>query len=124
VSEFQGPNYTSQRGTFLVTRAGSEVVRLYPEKRNYPVQQMPTTESGIYTTLFADLYTALGDRQTDGGWSVRIYYNPLVPWLWAGAIFLVIGGTISLTDRRYRVGAPTRRRAVKALPAGSATAGT
>ncbi len=124
VSEVQGPNYTSQQGTFLVSRAGSEVVRLHPEKRNYPVQRMPTTESGIHTTSFADLYTALGDRQTDGGWSVRIYYNPLVPWLWAGAIFMVIGGVVSLTDRRYRVGAPTRRRAVKALPTGSAPAGT
>jgi cytochrome c-type biogenesis protein CcmF len=100
------------------------VVRLYPEKRNYPVQQMPTTESGIHTTWLADLYTALGDRQTDGGWSVRIYYNPLVPWLWAGAVIMVIGGAVSLSDRRYRVGAPARRRRDKALPAGSAPAGT
>jgi cytochrome c-type biogenesis protein CcmF len=120
----EGPNYTSQRGVFLVTRGGSEVVRLYPEKRNYPVQQMPTTESGIHTTWLADLYTALGDRQTDGGWSVRIYYNPLVPWLWAGAVIMVIGGAVSLSDRRYRVGAPARRRRDKALPAGSAPAGT
>jgi cytochrome c-type biogenesis protein CcmF len=108
----------------VVTRDGSEVVRLYPEKRTYPVSQMPTTESGIYTTAFADLYTALGDPLADGGWAVRIYHNPMVPWLWAGAIIMVIGGTISLTDRRYRVGAPTRRRAAKALPTGSAPAET
>jgi cytochrome c-type biogenesis protein CcmF len=120
----QGPNYTSQLGTFLVTRGGKEVARLHPEKRTYPVQQMPTTESGIHTTWLADLYAALGDPQGDGGWSVRIYHNPLVPWLWAGSVIMVIGGAVSLSDRRYRVGAPARRRRDKALPAGTATAGT
>jgi cytochrome c-type biogenesis protein CcmF len=120
----QGPNYTSQLGSLLVTRDGSEVARLHPEKRSYPVQQMPTTESGIHTTWLADLYAALGDRQTDGGWSVRIYHNPLVPWLWAGSVIMVIGGAISLSDRRYPVGAPARRRRDKALPAGTAAAGT
>jgi len=39
---------------------------------------------------------------------VRIYHNPLVPWIWAGAIFTALGGVVSLTDRRHRVGAPVR----------------
>jgi cytochrome c-type biogenesis protein CcmF len=124
VSLTRGPNYTSQLGSFLVTRGGREVARLHPEKRSYPVQQMPTTESGIHTTWLADLYAALGDPQAGGGWSVRIYHNPMVPWLWAGAVIMVIGGAVSLSDRRYRVGAPARRRRDKALPAGTAPAGT
>ncbi len=118
----RGPNYTSQLGTLLVSRDGREVARLHPEKRSYPVQQMPTTESGIHTTWLADLYAALGDPHAGGGWSVRIYHNPLVPWLWAGTVIMVIGGAVSLSDRRYRVGAPARRRRDKALPAGTATA--
>jgi cytochrome c-type biogenesis protein CcmF len=73
------------------------------------VQQQTTTEAAIRTTGFGDLYLVLGDDQGDGARAVRIYHNPLVPWLWAGAIVMVIGGLVSLADRRYRVGVPGRR---------------
>ena len=109
VREIAGPNYAAERGAFTVTRGGREVVRLYPEKRMYPVQQMPTTEAAIYTTWLADLYVVIGDADGAGGWSTRIYHNPLVPWMWIGALVMVLGGGVSLSDRRLRVGAPARR---------------
>ncbi|MDD9993094.1 MAG: hypothetical protein OXP75_14960, partial [Rhodospirillales bacterium] len=56
-----------------------------------------------------------------GGTAIRIHHNPLVPWIWIGALAMVAGGVVSLTDRRHRVGAPTRRR--KSAPA-VAAAGT
>jgi cytochrome c-type biogenesis protein CcmF len=46
---------------------------------------------------------------------VRIYHNPLVPWIWAGAMLAALGGAVSLSDRRHRVGAP-RRAARTAAP--------
>jgi cytochrome c-type biogenesis protein CcmF len=46
---------------------------------------------------------------------VRIYHEPLVPWIWAGALLMVAGGAVSLSDRRLRVGAPARR--AKTAPA-------
>ena len=96
-------------------RSGDEiVVRLTPEKRSYPAERSQTTEAAIYTTWLADLYVVLGDRADQGAWSTRVYYNPLVPWMWAGAIVMTLGGLISLTDRRLRVGAP--RRATRAVP--------
>jgi len=54
------------------------------------------------------------DRQrvpapADAAWAVRITPNPLVPWIWFGAAIMALGGAVSLTDRRLRVGAPTRR---------------
>jgi cytochrome c-type biogenesis protein CcmF len=39
----------------------------------------------------------------------RLYHHPLVPWIWVGAVIMVLGGILSLSDRRLRVGAPTRR---------------
>ena len=43
---------------------------------------------------------------------------PLANWIWIGALVMDGGGTISLTDRRYRVGAPARRAArAGAVPA-------
>ncbi len=110
VSERPGPNYTAQRATFVVSREGKEYVRLHPEKRVYPVQGVPTTEAGIHTAWFGDLYAVLGDADGTGGWATRIYFNPLVPWIWVGAIVMFLGGCVSLSDRRHRVGAPRRNR--------------
>ena len=106
----EGPNYTADRGHFTVTRAGGLVAELWPENRFYPVQQQPTTEAAIHTTWLSDLYVVVGDPDGQGGWSTRVYYNPLVPWIWLGAMVMALGGAVSLSDRRHRVGAPNRRR--------------
>jgi cytochrome c-type biogenesis protein CcmF len=106
-----GPNFTARRGTFAITRGGSPVVTLTSEKRFFPVEGMPTTEAGIDTGLFRDLYVVLGDEATGGGWTVRLYHHPLAVWIWGGALIMGLGGLVSLTDRRYRVGAPRSARA-------------
>ena len=91
---------------------------LYPEKRDYPAEKSSTTEAAIHTTPIADVYVVLGDSDGKGGWATRIYHNPLVPWIWAGAIFMAIGGMVSLSDRRLRVGAP--KRAARKTPVAEA----
>jgi cytochrome c-type biogenesis protein CcmF len=113
VERSQGPNYESETAAITATRDGRIIARLRPEKRLYPVQNMPTTEAAIHTTGLADLYVALGDPDGKGGWTVRIFHEPLVPWIWAGSLIMVLGGFVSLSDRRLRVGAPTRRRAAR-----------
>jgi cytochrome c-type biogenesis protein CcmF len=116
VAEVPGANYTAERATLLVARDGKPIASLYPEKRRFTNPPQVTTEAAIRTTLLADLYAVIGDRQTgaDGkagtGWTVRLYHNPLVPWIWIGAVIMVLGGLISLTDRRHRVGAPRAAR--------------
>ena len=49
---------------------------------------------------------------------MRLYHNPLVLWIWGGAAIMALGGLVSLTDRRLRVGAPRPAR----LPARAAAA--
>jgi cytochrome c-type biogenesis protein CcmF len=109
VEQRQGPNYSSDTATFTVTRDGRPVAVLTPEKRLYPVQNMPTTEAAIHTTGLRDLYAVIGDPDGTGGWTVRIYHEPLLPWLWVGCLLMVLGGAVSLSDRRLRIGAPSRR---------------
>ena len=109
VAQVRGPNYQAERGRFTVTSGGSPVTVLLPERRFYPVQRTQTTEAAIHTTGLADLYVVVGDADGNGAWAVRLYHNPLVPWIWAGAIVMALGGGLSLTDRRLRVGAPKRR---------------
>ncbi|MFC1673700.1 cytochrome c-type biogenesis CcmF C-terminal domain-containing protein [Pseudomonadota bacterium] len=114
VRQAPGPNYTATVGGFEVLKDGERYVLLYPENRVYPVQGRPTTEAAIETTLFADLYVALGNPDKDtGGFVTRIYHKPLVLWLWVGSLMLVIGSIISLSDRKHRIGAPTKSRAGK-----------
>jgi cytochrome c-type biogenesis protein CcmF len=40
---------------------------------------------------------------------MRLYYNPLVPWIWFGTGIMALGGLVSLSDRRFRIGVPVRR---------------
>jgi cytochrome c-type biogenesis protein CcmF len=111
VQNLDGPNYQAQRGTFTVTRGSAPVTTLSSEKRFYPVERMPTTEAGISSTPLRDLYAVLGDQAGEGSWTVRLYHNPLVIWIWGGGAIMALGGAISLTDRRLRVGAPRPARA-------------
>jgi len=112
---FEQENYTGVRGTFRLSRDGEEVALLTPEKRTYNQPPMPTTEAAIHTTGLHDLYAVIGDPTADGtAFVTRLYFEPLVPFLWYGAGMLCLGGLVSLSDRRHRVGAPVRRREAKA----------
>ncbi len=110
VKERQGPNYKELAGLFSVTRAGQPVTTLIPSKRAYSVEKSATTEAGIYNSWRGDLYIVLGDPLKDGGYSVRVYFNPLVRLIWLGALLMFLGGGVSLSDRRLRVGAPKRAK--------------
>ncbi|WP_316013197.1 heme lyase CcmF/NrfE family subunit [Roseobacter sp. HKCCA0434] len=109
VREGRGPNYLTNYGTVTVRKGGAVVAVLNPEKRFYPVQRMPTTEAGIQSGVLRDLYVSLGDRQPDGRWAMWTWIKPFANWIWAGAIIMSLGGCLSLSDRRYRVGAASRR---------------
>ncbi|MCB6177467.1 heme lyase CcmF/NrfE family subunit [Rhodobacter sp. Har01] len=117
VRQVEGPNYTSTTAEMLVTKDGAPVATLFPEKRVYPVQAMPTTEAAIDQGLFRDLYLVIGDPQQGGGWAVRGYIEPFASWLWTGAALMALGGFLSLTDRRYRVAAGARKASVQGVPA-------
>ncbi|MGF1500346.1 MAG: heme lyase CcmF/NrfE family subunit [Paracoccaceae bacterium] len=112
-------NFVTDLGRFrLSDRDGDTVALLCPEKRSYPVQRRGTTEAAIHTTLLRDVYVVLGDRQENGtAWAVRSYVKPMVAWIWLGPLVMALGGIVSLTDRRYRVGAAAKRARPSAVPA-------
>jgi cytochrome c-type biogenesis protein CcmF len=120
VTEGDIANYHAQRAQIVVERSGSAPMTLYPERRWYPVARSQTTNTAIATNGFGDLYLALGDPDGQGGWVLRAYYNPLVPWIWFGAILAAFGGLVSLSDRRLRLRLPAARTSAAVTPAGSA----
>ena len=103
ISKAQGPNYNADIGNFDVYKHDSLVATLTPEKRLYLVQRMPMTEAGIDSSVFRDVFIALGEPLDDGAWAVRIYVKPFVTWIWAGAGIMALGGLCSLCDKRYRI---------------------
>jgi cytochrome c-type biogenesis protein CcmF len=103
VTEGDVANYHAQRAEIVVERPGHAPMTMYPERRWYPVARSQTSNTAISTNGFGDLYLALGDPDSKGGWVVRAYYNPLVPWIWFGAILAALGGLVSLGERRLRI---------------------
>ena len=94
----------------LIRAAGSKLLPGSERSRG-----TTTSESALMTRGFSQLYLALGDPNPDGSLAVRLYYKPLVLLIWLGAVVMVIGGALSLSDRRLRVGAPKPARSKAVL---------
>lgn len=108
----QGPNYVAAVGILNVSKNGRAITVLRPERRTYPVAQSQTTEAAIRSTPAGDLYASITEPASEdagGKWTLRILYEPLVGLVWLGSLMLVLGGLLSLSDRRLRVGAPKRK---------------
>lgn len=112
-----GGTYTGTAVRFTVRSGGAAIATLKPEKRFYSVQATPTTETALATFGFSQLYVALGDIGSDGTTVVRLYFKSLVTLIWLGAVVMALGGALSLSDRRLRVGAPKPARGAIAVPA-------
>jgi cytochrome c-type biogenesis protein CcmF len=104
ISEIKGPNYLSLKGNFLVYNNKKNLITtLNPENRFYPITGNFTSEASIHTNIFRDLYIVLGQGNLNDGWVVRTYYNPLVVWIWIGALVIFLGGIISTTKNLKKI---------------------
>jgi cytochrome c-type biogenesis protein CcmF len=117
VAESEGPNYLATIADITLSKDGRVLSEMRPEKRIYPVAQMPTTEAAIDYNLARDVYVVIGNEQEAGGWTVRTYVKPLTNWIWIGCAFMAFGGCFSLSDRRFRVAAGARKTNAKVVPA-------
>ena len=108
VKDTTGPNYAGLAGTFRITRGADEIATVISEKRIFQPSRIPTTEVGLVQGIGGDIYIVLGDKGPDGSYAVRASYNPLASWIWLGAAVMFLGGLLSLTDRRLRIGVPKR----------------
>lgn len=103
LAQLNGANYQALQADFIVARHNKLVSELQPEKRYYAIDNMSTSIPAIHSNLFRDVYVVLGEPLTNNAWAVRIYDKPFVRWIWAGGLFMVLGGIVALTDRRYRL---------------------
>ena len=97
IKEVKGSNYLALRGDFLIYNKEKKIIgKLQPENRFYPITGNFTSEASIHTNLFRDLYIVLGEGNPNEGWTIRLYYNPLVIWIWIGALTIFFGGILSI----------------------------
>jgi cytochrome c-type biogenesis protein CcmF len=102
----QGPNYRELTAKFTVRSGGEVVGVMEPSKRSFASRGTSTTEAALLTRGASQIYVSLGDPNPDGSLAIRVYHKPLVLLIWLGTVVMVLGGALSLSDRRLRVGAP------------------
>lgn len=101
-----GPNYSALVAKFTVRSGGVPIGIMEPSKRSFSARGMTTNEAALMSRGLGQLYLSLGDSNTDGSIAIRLYYKPMVLLIWIGAVVMMLGGALSLSDRRLRVGAP------------------
>ena len=75
------------------------------------------THVAISTTPLADVYVVLAATNADGSASFRVFVNPLVTWIWAGGVVLLLGVVLGNVGEREMAAELARRRIPITLPA-------
>ncbi len=97
-----GPNFIADEGVFEIRQDGELMSTQHPQKRRYLRGQV-MTEAALDAGFFADFYIAMGEPiGTGGAWAIRLYYKPMIRWVWLGALLMMAGGLVSATERRLR----------------------
>jgi cytochrome c-type biogenesis protein CcmF len=102
VEDVEGPNYEAKRARVVVSRDGKPDAVLFPERRNYFVQQQSLAEASLDVSWRRDLLATLGEPLGNNAWSMRVQVRPLMRYVWFGAALMAFGGFMATLDRRYR----------------------
>ena len=116
VKDVKGPNYSAAQGLIEVSKAGTVIAMLQPEKRIYRVQTNPMTEAAVDSNPLRDLYISMGEQLPTGEWIVRVQHKPFIVLIWGGCLVMMLGGGLAASDRRYRA----RQPRTAALPGAAA----
>lgn len=104
-----GPDYAARVALIDVTRHGKHVMMMRPERRFFTAQHVTTEHAAIRTNGLWNMFATFANEDTSGGAEFRFNVHPLAPEIWLGGLVMALGGGLSLSDRRFRIGAPARR---------------
>jgi cytochrome c-type biogenesis protein CcmF len=94
-------NYDSEYTLLNVSKNGKALFQMTPEKRLYHASEQPQTMVAIHSTPAWDLYVVYEGMNPDTGQPViKAMLNPLVSWIWAGVLLMLIGTLIALAPRQ------------------------
>ena len=84
-------NYNSEYAILDVYRNGKKQFQMTPEKRVYLASDQPQTMVAIHSVPGWDLYVVYEGTNPDTGQPIiKAFLNPLVSWIWAGVVFIVV----------------------------------
>ena len=90
-------NYNSDYALLDVYRGGKKQFQMAPEKRVYLASQQPQTMVAIHSVPSWDLYVVFEGTNPDSGQPIiKAFLNPLVSWIWAGVVLIVLGTFVAL----------------------------
>jgi len=93
-------NYLTRMAVLRVTTPEGKEFKMWPEKRTYlDGRREKTSEVAIVSTTLEDLYLALLEDLPGGGGIFRFHINPLVFWVWAGGVVVILGTLFTLLGR-------------------------
>ena len=112
VTPVVGENWVAIQGDMLAMRRG-EGVEMAPQSRQFFAPEQQTNEAALLTRWDGQLYAVIA--QPSGGddkrWQVRLWWKPLVTFIWLGGILVALGGSMALLGRMLRrPKKPTRNR--------------
>ena len=103
----------------MIKNGAAAVCTAAPERRFYPTGGQTTSKVALCLQGVSDVYVVFGERRAgpSGGpaWLVRVYWNPWARLIFLGPLLMALGGGISLSDRRLRIGLPRRAAASAGL---------
>ena len=101
LEDTQGPNYFSKLAN-INFEDKEDIKNVITEKRTYIPSGQLTTEAGIITEPFQDLYISMGDNLEADIWSFKVQIKPFIRWIWLGALLIAIGSMLSGIKRIQR----------------------
>lgn len=103
VNPVVGDNWVAVEGEMIAAKNGNEFA-LHPQSRQFFKPPMQTSEAALLTRWNGQLYVVIAqpDQEGDGRWQVRLWWKPLVTFIWYGAILIALGGAIALLGRMGR----------------------
>jgi cytochrome c-type biogenesis protein CcmF len=93
----QEPQRSVVGATLEVSRGTHVIGTMEPHMNFYPMSQSPVPTPAVRSTFFGDLYVNLQAFRPDGSSAtIRMIYEPLVPWIWFGGGVIVCGALIAI----------------------------
>ena len=98
ITELKEKNYMSLKAQFILEKKGVKKATIIPEKRYFPVSKTITTEAGIKHFFWQDIYIVLGENINET-WSIKVYQNPLISFIWLGVFIIFFGSITSIKNK-------------------------
>lgn len=92
---FSGPYPALWADLRVSAKGGGPLAVLTPSQVTYPFQTLPMGHPDIYSTSLTDIYTVLSGTEGSNA-TFLLLLNPLISWIWLGAMIAVLGIVIAL----------------------------